>query len=117
MSAPITVPLMLRWPWAFAVASVALWAVSAPLNEMLPNQRGETNGMLFNPFAWQLLFHTGVAMGLFGFAEIITNLESKEKRELVTSKVSGLWLTKEQFRAAWPAVLLAGACWMATPAQ
>ena len=62
---PITVPLMLRWPWAFAVASVALWAVSAPLNEMLPNQRGETNGMLFNPFAWQLLFHTGVAMGLF----------------------------------------------------
>src|SRR5512147_2552619 len=35
-----------------------------------------------------------VAMGLFGFAEIITNLESKAKRELVTSKVSGLWLTK-----------------------
>ena len=47
----------------------------------------------------------GVAMGLFGFAEIITNLESTEKRELVTSKVKGLWLTKEQFRAAWPAVL------------
>src|SRR3982751_1971914 len=47
----------------------------------------------------------GVAMGLFGFAEIITNLESTEKRELVTNKVKGLWLTKEQFRAAWPAVL------------
>lgn len=62
---PITVPLMLRWPWGFAVASVALWAVSGPLNEMLPNQRGATSGMLFNPFAWQLLFHTGVAMGLF----------------------------------------------------
>ena len=46
-----------------------------------------------------------VAMGLFGFAEIITNLESKEKRELVTSKVSGLWLSKQQFREAWPAVL------------
>src|SRR3982075_2229756 len=29
-----------------------------------------------------------VAMGLFGFAEIITNLEADEKRELVTSKVS-----------------------------
>ncbi|MCC7039747.1 MAG: tripartite tricarboxylate transporter permease [Burkholderiales bacterium] len=48
---------------------------------------------------------TGVAMGLFGFAEIIGNLELKEKRELVTSKVKGLWLTREQFRRAWPAVL------------
>jgi TctA family transporter len=47
----------------------------------------------------------GVAMGLFGFAEIITNLESTMKRELATSKVSGLWLTKAQFKAAWPAVL------------
>src|SRR5512144_913001 len=46
-----------------------------------------------------------VAMGLFGFAEIITNLESKEKREMVTSKVRGLWLSKEQFRKAWPASL------------
>ena len=46
-----------------------------------------------------------VAMGLFGFAEIIANLESTEKRELVTSKVTGLWITGEQFRKAWPAVL------------
>jgi len=46
-----------------------------------------------------------VAMGLFGFAEIITNLEGSQKRELVTSKVSTLWLTKAQFKQAWPAVL------------
>jgi TctA family transporter len=46
-----------------------------------------------------------VAMGLFGFAEIIANLESTEKRELVTSKVKGLWLSGEQFKRAWPAVL------------
>jgi putative tricarboxylic transport membrane protein len=46
-----------------------------------------------------------VAMGLFGFAEILTNLESTEKRELITAKVSGLWLTKQQFNDAWPAVL------------
>src|SRR5450432_1985589 len=46
-----------------------------------------------------------VAMGLFGFAEIMTNLESTEKREVVTSKVKGLWLTKQQFKDAWPAVL------------
>jgi putative tricarboxylic transport membrane protein len=46
-----------------------------------------------------------VAMGLFGFAEIISNLEFEGKREIVTSKVRGLWLTKEQFRKAWPASL------------
>src|SRR5204863_636192 len=46
-----------------------------------------------------------VAMGLFGFAEIITNLESPERREIMKTKVSSLWLTREQFRRAWPAVL------------
>ncbi|MBI3529203.1 MAG: tripartite tricarboxylate transporter permease [Betaproteobacteria bacterium] len=46
-----------------------------------------------------------VAMGLFGFAEIITNLENVETRELLTSKVGALWITKEQFKQAWPAVL------------
>ncbi len=46
-----------------------------------------------------------VAMGLFGFAEIISNLEVTEKRELITAKVRGLWPTKEQFKLAWPASL------------
>jgi putative tricarboxylic transport membrane protein len=46
-----------------------------------------------------------VAMGLFGFAEILTNLESTEKRELITAKISSLWLTKQQFKESWPAVL------------
>jgi putative tricarboxylic transport membrane protein len=46
-----------------------------------------------------------VAMGLFGFAEILTNLETTEKRELITAKISSLWLTKQQFKEAWPAVL------------
>ena len=46
-----------------------------------------------------------IAMGLFGFAEILTNLESTEKREIVTAKIGGLWLTKQQFKEAWPAVL------------
>src|SRR4029079_8134911 len=31
-----------------------------------------------------------VAMGLFGFAEIVTNLESTEKRELITTKLRGM---------------------------
>ena len=46
-----------------------------------------------------------VAMGLFGFAEILTNLESTEKREVLTAKIGGLWLTMKQFKEAWPAVL------------
>ena len=46
-----------------------------------------------------------VAMGLFGFAEIIANLESTEVRELLTNKIKGFWLTGKQFRAAAPAVL------------
>src|SRR5512137_2417241 len=46
-----------------------------------------------------------VAMGLFGFAEIITNLESTEKRQIVTDKIRGLWVSAAQFRKAWPAAL------------
>jgi TctA family transporter len=46
-----------------------------------------------------------VAMGMFGFAEIILNLESSETRELITTKLKGLWFTKDQFRRAAPAVL------------
>ena len=46
-----------------------------------------------------------VAMGLFGFSEIILNLESTEKRELITTKLRGMWPTKAQFKLAAPAVL------------
>jgi TctA family transporter len=47
----------------------------------------------------------GVAMGLFGFAEIITNLESTETRRIISKKVRGFMLSREQFRKAFPAVL------------
>ncbi len=46
-----------------------------------------------------------VAMGMFGFAEIISNLERTGKREIVVAKLRGFWLSREQFRKAWPAVL------------
>ena len=46
-----------------------------------------------------------VAMGLFGFAEIIVNLESTEVRQLIETKLKGMWLTKAQFKQAWPAVM------------
>ena len=44
-------------------------------------------------------------MGVFGFAEIIKNLEQGEAREVFTSKVSSLWPTKKDFKEAYPAVL------------
>jgi len=46
-----------------------------------------------------------VAMGVFGFTEVILNLERKGKREILAKKVKNLWLTKSEFRAAAPAVL------------
>ncbi|WBU54309.1 OpgC domain-containing protein [Paracoccus sp. SCSIO 75233] len=61
---PLTVPLLKRYPWAFAAGSALMWYFAEPLNAMLPNHRSQ-GGMLFNPFGWQALFHAGVAMGLF----------------------------------------------------
>jgi len=47
-----------------------------------------------------------IAMGMFGFGEIISNLgQPAENREVFTKKVKGLWPTRQDFRAAWPAVL------------
>ena len=46
-----------------------------------------------------------IAMGLFGFAEIIVNLEHREAREVFTSKVSGLWLKWHDFKQAFPAMV------------
>jgi TctA family transporter len=46
-----------------------------------------------------------VAMGMFGFTEIVLNLEAKEKRDVIRTKLKGLWFTKEQFKLAAPAVL------------
>jgi TctA family transporter len=46
-----------------------------------------------------------IAMGVFGFAEIIANLEHRGKREIFTDKVGPLWPTKREFRAAAPAAV------------
>ena len=39
-----------------------------------------------------------LAMGVFGFAEIMANLEQKEKRETFLDKVTNLWPTKTDFK-------------------
>src|SRR6478609_6877995 len=46
-----------------------------------------------------------VAMGMFGTAEIISNLEMKEKREIFTSKVTHLYPTLQDLKDSWGAVL------------
>jgi len=47
-----------------------------------------------------------IAMGIFGFGEIIMNLaRPAEHREVFTKDVKGLWPTFEDFKQAYPAVL------------
>jgi putative tricarboxylic transport membrane protein len=46
-----------------------------------------------------------VAMGMFGIAEIILNLERPEARSILKTKVGSLFLTKEEFSRAVPSVL------------
>jgi TctA family transporter len=50
-----------------------------------------------------------VAMGMFGLAEIIANLDHKEKREVFTGKVKHLWPTAEDWKRIW-APILRGTC-------
>ena len=48
----------------------------------------------------------GIAMGVFGFGEIIANLgQPAEHREVFTNDVKGLWPTRQDFHDSWPAVV------------
>lgn len=46
-----------------------------------------------------------VAMGIFGLAEIVRNLEGEDTRSLIAKRVSGLMLTKEDFKRIWKPIL------------
>jgi TctA family transporter len=47
-----------------------------------------------------------IAMGVFGFGEIVANLGRQAgHREVFTKDVKGLWPTKKDFQEAWPAML------------
>src|SRR6185503_2645581 len=46
-----------------------------------------------------------VAMGVFGMAEIISNLGNLERRDLASSKISSLWPTREDMRRSIAPVL------------
>ncbi len=43
-----------------------------------------------------------IAMGLFGFAEIVNNLEGAgSKRDLLFQKIKNIWPTKDDFKRSW----------------
>lgn len=46
-----------------------------------------------------------IAIGLFGFSEIIANLEGGGAAQVQLAKLSRLWPTGDDFRRAWPAVI------------
>ncbi|MDB5795731.1 MAG: tctA [Noviherbaspirillum sp.] len=46
-----------------------------------------------------------LALGLFGFAEIMVNLEQKMDNRDAVAAVSKRWPSREEFRASWPAIL------------
>lgn len=62
-SVPIMVPIMQRHPLSVAALSFSLWCFAPVLNAFVPNHR--LGGLLFNPFGWQMLFYSGIAMGLY----------------------------------------------------
>jgi putative tricarboxylic transport membrane protein len=58
----------------------------------------------FPPIADGIEFVT-LAMGMFGFAEILRNLEQEESRDVVQQKVSGLMPTRKDLKDSAPAIL------------
>jgi putative tricarboxylic transport membrane protein len=46
-----------------------------------------------------------VAMGVFGFAEIMSNLELRENRVEIAAKIGSLYPNLQEFKEAWPAVV------------
>lgn len=46
-----------------------------------------------------------LAMGIFGFAEIVKNLEPQEERTVMSQKITNMFPTKEDFRRMAPAIL------------
>ena len=46
-----------------------------------------------------------IAIGVFGFAEIISNLEKGGSESVTVAPLTRLWPTRDDWRQAWPAVL------------
>ncbi len=46
-----------------------------------------------------------IAMGLFGIAEIMHNLDHAETRGAIPARIGKLWPSREEWNRAWPAIL------------
>jgi putative tricarboxylic transport membrane protein len=46
-----------------------------------------------------------IAMGLFGIAEIMHNLDHAETRGVIPARIGKLWPSREEWNRAWPAIL------------
>jgi putative tricarboxylic transport membrane protein len=46
-----------------------------------------------------------VAMGIYGFGEIVANLETAGKQEKLTSTIGSVYPTRDDFRRSWKAIL------------
>ena len=86
-SVPFLVPMLLRYPVGFAATSFVLWCFAPVLNAFVPNHR--LGGLLFNPFGWQMLFYSGIAMGLY--RQTIMPILMQYKR-LLTILSTGMFL-------------------------
>ncbi len=68
-------------------------------------QSGQIRFTLGFPQLFEGVGFVPLAMGLFGIAEIIRNLECPENRSGTVSRVGKLWLTKDEFSRSVPSVL------------
>lgn len=68
-------------------------------------QSGQIRFTLGFPQLFEGVGFVPLAMGLFGIAEIIRNLECPENRTGTISRVGTLWLTKKEFSRSVPSVL------------
>lgn len=70
---------------------------------------GNTGGMRFTfgmPLLADGIGFVPLAIGVFGIGEVIANLRSPQHGvNVVSSKISQLWPTREDFRLAWPAAV------------
>jgi TctA family transporter len=57
------------------------------------------------PQLWDGIDFVVIAVGVFAFGEIISNLEQVESREAFRAHISRLWPNREEFRAMTPAIL------------
>ena len=62
---PLVLPAVVRWPLAVIGASVVLYAATCRFDWNLPGYP-EGKVWYFNPFAWQVVFHTGAACAVLG---------------------------------------------------